>query len=348
MKTKKLLLVALLASSLLLGACGKKKPTPSESSSITDSSEVSEESTPAPASEEESLPVESEEESIPAEESVPIEESEEESVPAEESEPAPVSEEESEPAEESTPAPASEEESIPAEESVPVEESSEEVPVGTVVDTYLVLSKVGLYQGQKGESFGDPYYLENTVKFTAAVGDPLPGKDDVTTIPSSAGEFLSWVRYEGTGAPVKYETVPAERDAILYAVFSDTGEATSEEQSGGQGDESQVTGEYTYTITGMPTWVTDDGCVIFAWVWSPNDGGSWKALTYTSTTSATFEVSEELTGFLLARCVADTTTPSWQATGNNPGRVYNQTSDITCTSGTYEYVCSSWKEYNPS
>ncbi len=65
-------------------------------------------------------------------------------------------------------------------------------------------------------------------------------------------------------------------------------------------------------------------------------------------TSLEFTTNGEITGMLLARCVAGTTTPSWdiKAPSNDPGRVYNQTEDITVTSGVTTYSCSVWKEYN--
>lgn len=104
------------------------------------------------------------------------------------------------------------------------------------------------------------------------------------------------------------------------------------------------TGAITYTATDLPDWITNDGCVIFAWVWSPSDTGSWKACTYsTPATQLTFVVDEELTGFLLARCAAGTTQPNWDEKSDVAGRVYNKTGDITCTAGTYSYSASSWQ-----
>jgi len=103
--------------------------------------------------------------------------------------------------------------------------------------------------------------------------------------------------------------------------------------------------DVTYTITNLSSWIQDAGCVIFAWVWSPSDGGSWKSLTINGST-ATFTVDEELTGFLLVRCVAGTTTPNWDIhSGNESGRIYNKTGDIICSSGTHSYSCSSWNDY---
>ena len=130
---KKFILPLTLLLDFTMTACGGKKGGDSK---VSESTPVSEESTPAPVSEEslptsEEAPV-SEEESVPAEESeeesIPAEESVEESVPAEESIPAEESEEESIPAEQSELTPASEEESVPAEESEE-EPASEEAPV---------------------------------------------------------------------------------------------------------------------------------------------------------------------------------------------------------------------------
>ncbi len=115
--------------------------------------------------------------------------------------------------------------------------------------------------------------------------------------------------------------------------------------TGYEKDESEV---ITYTCTGLPSWITSDGCVIFVWTWGSFDDGSWHSATFINEGAAlTFEVNNELDGFLLARCVSGTTQPDWEIkSGNNPGRVYNKTNNITCTSGTYSYVCSDWVAYN--
>ena len=55
----------------------------------------------------------------------------------------------------------------------------------------------------------------------------------------------------------------------------------------------------TYTVTDLPDWITNDGCVIFAWVWGPNNTGEWIPTEFTSTTSLKFDVDEEITGMLL-------------------------------------------------
>ena len=102
----------------------------------------------------------------------------------------------------------------------------------------------------------------------------------------------------------------------------------------------------TYTCYNLPDWITNDGCVIFVWSWSPTLGSDWHAAYYTSLNSLEFYVGEELTGFLLARCKEGTTVPDWGIHDDSDGRVYNQTEDINCYSGLYEYECASWKEYH--
>lgn len=220
--------------------------------------------------------------------------------------------------------------------------SSEEpdLPVGSDVTIYLDLGQIGLYNGQKGQAF-ESMFLENAVKLDTKVGAALPGKDVITS--TSGAEFSNWMVYEGNGAPTRYDVAPAKNNTILLANWS----GGSGGGGGGGGEDPE---EVTYTINNLPTWITNDGCVIFAWVWSPSDEGSWHATTYTDTTTLTFKVDGQLTGLLLARCVSGTTEPSWSAKGNNPGRVYNQTNNIDCSKDVFTYSAPNeiWKEYNPS
>ena len=218
----------------------------------------------------------------------------------------------------------------------------EEVAPGTVVDVYLDLGAIGRYKGNKGQEFPDKF-LENAIKITGKAGqDALPGKADVTA--TSGATFSSWVYYAGGGAPTAFDKIPLYKDLVLLANFTG-GNGTN---PGGGGGTSQPEGSVTYTVTSLPDWIQNDGCVIFAWAWSANDQGSWRTLSYGSNADASFTVEEELTGFLLARCASGTTTPDWTKSDNGAGRVYNKTSDITCTSGTYSYACSEWTSYNPS
>ena len=152
-------------------------------------------------------------------------------------------------------------------------------------------------------------------------------------------KFTGWFEDKYAVTEFDFET-PITSDWTIYAGWKLDNE-------GNGGGEVTPPGEYTYTCTDLPDWITNDGCVIFAWAWSANDTGSWKSGTFgAGGASLSFDANEELLGFLLARCAAGTTLPDWNIHDDAPGRVYNQTEDITCTSGVYSYACASWKEYN--
>ena len=103
----------------------------------------------------------------------------------------------------------------------------------------------------------------------------------------------------------------------------------------------------TYTVENNPDWLQNDGCGIFGWVWGPSIEGKWVEATLEGTTFS-FTTNEELEGFLFVRTVAGTTTPNWSTTGDNVGRIYNQTIDFVCIPGTTTYDGSgAWIEYNP-
>lgn len=105
--------------------------------------------------------------------------------------------------------------------------------------------------------------------------------------------------------------------------------------------------EVTYTATDLPDWLKVDDAEIFAWVWGPSIEGSGKWVEVTvDGTSGSFTVESELTGFLLVRCFAGTTTPNWEAQGDVDGRIYNNTGDILCSSGVHSYSASIWYSHN--
>ena len=203
--------------------------------------------------------------------------------------------------------------------------------------TYLVLSSVGRYSGEMEvkEKFPD-LFLENVILFKGAPGTALPTSEQITA--TSGVSFLNWVSYDGLGAPSVYTEVPKEDGKILYAYF--------EGGKGGSVGPVDPGQEVTYTLTGAPEWITDDGCVIFAWVWGNGENGAWADCVYgegTKPTSFSFTVAHEMTGCLLARCAAGTTLPDWDQKTDGPGKVYNQTNDLTLTSGQYNYTCPEWK-----
>lgn len=99
----------------------------------------------------------------------------------------------------------------------------------------------------------------------------------------------------------------------------------------------------TFKATSSATWITDDGCVVFAWCWGGGAGeGAWYAGTSDSSGGFTWEAPGDITNFLLARCINGTTEPDWDNKSDTPGRVYNQTDDCAVTSGTTQYTVQ-WK-----
>ena len=91
----------------------------------------------------------------------------------------------------------------------------------------------------------------------------------------------------------------------------------------------------TYTAGKTLTVTADDwtwnSASVFAWVWKTGSTGSWIKCTGSGTT-VNVEVPADADNFLLVRCPVGTTTPSWNATGDSPGRIYNKTADTKITS----------------
>ena len=107
----------------------------------------------------------------------------------------------------------------------------------------------------------------------------------------------------------------------------------------------------TYTITALPEWITNDGCIIFAWTWGNGSEGAWSSCKMgegEKPTTLSFNVDAERTGALLVRCKEGTTTPDWNQKEDAAGRIYNKTADMTLTSGTTSYKSAEWAEYIPA
>ena len=112
-------------------------------------------------------------------------------------------------------------------------------------------------------------------------------------------------------------------------------------------DNDPSLGDTIVQITALPDWLYIDDAVIFAWVWSDTNSGQWVETIYIDEETLAFIVPENVTNFLLVRCIAGTTTPNWNETGDVIGRIYNQTTDHTLLEDVYSYKCT-WTSYNPS
>ncbi|MEE1290808.1 MAG: alpha-amylase family glycosyl hydrolase, partial [Spirochaetota bacterium] len=102
------------------------------------------------------------------------------------------------------------------------------------------------------------------------------------------------------------------------------------------------------TITASDDWIWEDKAELFAWVWGGSYGGGKWVKASGSSMTINLTIIDDATGFNFARCVAGTTEPDWGATGNNSGRIYNKSPDVTYTAGKTSYAVGYFTEYNPS
>ena len=97
--------------------------------------------------------------------------------------------------------------------------------------------------------------------------------------------------------------------------------------------------EVTYKFTCTQDWAFKT-TPLFVHYWGGADGAAWKQIEYNTegVSEVTVKVPSDATGCLLVRCAAGTTTPSWSATGDDAGRIYNKTGDVNFVKGTTEYA----------
>ena len=124
--------------------------------------------------------------------------------------------------------------------------------------------------------------------------------------------------------------------------------------SKGSGKENHVysardDADQVFTATSVPNWIGNAGAVVFASVQHANNEWYWVPATLDGT-NITFNAPANIQKFLLARCIAGTTEPSWSVTGDNAGRIYNKSADQIVTLGIYEYDTpeANWSAHNPS
>ena len=89
--------------------------------------------------------------------------------------------------------------------------------------------------------------------------------------------------------------------------------------------------ELTYAISGLPSWVGEDECVLFAYVYDDDTKttGTWSKVTFTGALGGFNTAISAPYGFFIARCAEGTTTPDLSiTTGTEAGRVFNKSDDI--------------------
>lgn len=212
--------------------------------------------------------------------------------------------------------------------------------------TYLMVSRYGsvnvngkITQGSNFtlETATSTLYFEYAVKWVSPVNSPLPTAEEVSSSVKGA-TFRGWAYYADNAYPEYLKTVPQLDGERVYAIFD-----------GDQSTPPTPTPEdyQTYFINSCPDWIWNDGATIFAWCWGSSSADDFYPCTNLSATSLSFEAPFDITGYLLVRCPAGTLYPDWNAKGDVPGRIYNQTEDGAISGGQTTYISPSWKEYNP-
>lgn len=209
------------------------------------------------------------------------------------------------------------------------------------VTTYLVLSSVGKYNGNSGENFAAPLYLENTIKYEAKAGTDLPGKEAVTA-PGTNGEFDHWETYEGTGFPTVYEKVPNVSGKILYAFYKNTN-LNPDPPGPGPGPGPDPAGETTYYLnTGGSSLWNQANAWFAAYVWG-SSGETWYTMTPVSGDIYSFSVDTSVyQNVIFTRMNSGALIPSWEG-----DTVWNQTADLTLGSSNC-YTITGWGQNDGS
>lgn len=105
--------------------------------------------------------------------------------------------------------------------------------------------------------------------------------------------------------------------------------------------------EVNITVTSSSNWIWNDNAAIFAWVWGGAHGyGQWvPANGRDSGTTVKFTIHDNAIGFLVARCIEGTTTPNWNVTGDQIGRIYNKSQNVDFTKETTSYTVGEFTKY---
>jgi hypothetical protein len=99
-------------------------------------------------------------------------------------------------------------------------------------------------------------------------------------------------------------------------------------------EDPEPVGNRTVTITGVPTWWTNDNAKFYVWAWGGGAGGGTAYQAAYSNNTLTVTIPSDATGMKAARCKPEMTTFTWDD-------VWNETSNLTLSSKT-SYTPESW------
>lgn len=191
------------------------------------------------------------------------------------------------------------------------------------------------------------------------------GKDLSVLSFGETTDLSIWAKYSNTyEKDVSAGTTVSSSDEKVVKVSGRTlegvgiGEATITARYSEKGVEK--TADIKVTVNGkkinvaVPDWTWNDGTKVFVWGWNENSksedkDGSWVEASGAGekSTTVTFPAKNVWTGFLLARCQKDTTEPNWDMRGNDPGRIYNKSSDVNIENDKTDYTLNEIPDYTP-
>lgn len=215
--------------------------------------------------------------------------------------------------------------------------------------TYLLLSPFGTVEidgvDVKGGDVPELFY-NNAIVWKAEPGTDLPDASKVKSTVKGA-TFRGWAYYDEDNDnvfPDYYTKVPVKDGLALKAIFDGTTTG-----GGGGGGEVNPGTNITYSVTNFPSWVANDGAVLFAWTWGGTSGtGTWSKIEISNNghnINGSFVAPSDIVGFNMARCSKGTTLPNWEVFDNSAGRVYNKSADVSVTSGITSYSSPEFTEY---
>ena len=218
----------------------------------------------------------------------------------------------------------------------------------------FTLGAVGCSNGDPAASSGDPGSTSlapdeflvtfNTKGGTAVAQQVIKAGNKVTKPQDPTQEyytFTGWYWDFEEATPFDFESATIASNTTIYAGWAPDHAALDNEPA--------VYEEKTYTITGFPSWIKNNECVVFVKGTSASSTQYYK-LTYTDV-GGTFKTNGDLTKFILYRCQKDTVNPIEAPAadpGDSAGKIYNCTGEYNMISGTYSYAApeANWYGYN--
>lgn len=97
-------------------------------------------------------------------------------------------------------------------------------------------------------------------------------------------------------------------------------------------------------ISDLPSWIYNNGAVIFAYIERSNHVFYWQKASSVSGGMVSFSAPDNFIEFELFRCHTDTTEPNWTETNNVAGKIFNRSGKIE-NDGFSSYSASNWNEY---